>query len=293
MNFSPLSSLATSTSSTRSLQASQQYTIQLNAEGAHLLTVYQTGVATWMDIFDHTCAYQREVSRRCLTSELLMSCVCAFTAKHLSLLPSGDIWTAAAARYYGNSLRALIQYLGSPPQDDALTATMLLCSYEMIEAQGQEHQRHLYGAMTLIQSHGISAQSLHMNRADFWIYIRHEITVALVNEMPLQLNPEDWNVNWPEEDAEEDAMGNQLLWLLGKAINMAYSRGSPGSPNSERQGLHDDAGRWFDSLPIPFRGVRYGETDDHGFNRIFFPVPAAGKLSKDLLCAMDKRLTAF
>ncbi|KAK0630318.1 hypothetical protein B0T17DRAFT_218509 [Bombardia bombarda] len=251
--------------------------VPLTAENAHLLTVYQAGVATWMDIFDHTCAYQREVPRRCLTSGLVLNSVCAFTAKNLSLLPSGDVWAATAARYYGDSLRMLIRYLNSSsPQSDALTATMLLCSYELIAARGHEHQRHCYGALTLITTHGITAQSLGMDRANFWIYIRHEITVALVNEVPLQINPTEWNVTWPEEgNVEEDVLGNQLLWLLGRAINVAYTPISHLSPGRERQEILTDAAMWFATLPVSFKGVKYGQPDDQGFNKIYYPVSAA------------------
>ncbi|KAI0128328.1 C6 zinc finger domain protein [Xylariales sp. AK1849] len=274
----PSSSSSSSVSAfpSESLNLPPRQTILFNAEIAHLMAIFQTGVATWMDVFDHSCAYQREVPRRCLTSELLMRSVCAFTAKHMSLLPGGSIWAAAAAGYYGDSLRLLIRYLNSDsPQEDALTATMLLCSYEMIAAQGHEHQRHFYGTMVLITSRGVSALSSGMDRANFWIYIRHEITVALVNEVPLQINPSLWNANWREGEVEEDALGNQLLCLVGRAIDIAYSRDPPASMSSERQAIHEQAAKWSSGLPKSFRGTQYGEPDNHGFNKIYFAVPAA------------------
>ncbi|KAH6643361.1 C6 zinc finger domain protein [Truncatella angustata] len=261
------------------LHLPHQPTIPLTAEIAHLLAVYQTGVATWMDIFDHTCAYQREVPRRCLNSELLMRSICAFTAKHLSLLPSGLIWASAASGYYGDSLRLLIRHFNSDdPPDDALTATVLLSSYEMIAAQGREHQRHFYGAMVLITTRGINALSQGMDRANFWVYIRHEITVALVNETPLQINPREWNASWYEGMVEEDALGNHLLYLVGRAIDVAYSRALPASTSSERHAIQAEAARWFNALPTSYPGVRYGEPDVHGFNKTYFAIPAADQV---------------
>jgi hypothetical protein len=274
---------SSSTSSTpalvpESLHLPPRQTIPINAEIAHLLAVYQTGVATWMDIFDHACSYQREVTRRCLHSELLMRSICAFTAKHLSLLPSGHIWASAASGYYGDSLRLLIRHFNSDtPQDDALTATVLLCSYEMIAAQGHEHQRHFYGAMVLITTRGINALSRGMDRANFWIYIRHEITVALVNETPLQIKPRDWNASWPDGVVEEDALGNQLLCLVGKAIDVAYSPDPLIAMGSERQTLLTEAARWFDALPTSCRGIKYDESVEDGFTKIYFAIPASGK----------------
>jgi hypothetical protein len=208
-----------------------------------------------------------------------MNCVCAFTAKHLSLLPSGEIWSTAAARYYGTSLRMLIRSLHSsnPHQGNALTATILLSSYEMIAAQGQEHQRHFYGAMTLIQMYGINARCQGIDRANFWIYIRHEIVVALVNEMPLQLSPKEWNVNWRESNVEEDILSNQLIWLVGRAIDVAYTHDSSSLQSRARQDLLIETTTWFKTLPISFQGVKYGDPDDLGFAKMYFAVPAAGK----------------
>jgi hypothetical protein len=254
----------------------------MTAEMAYLLHVYQAGVATWMDLFDHRCTYQRVVTRRVLDSELLLRCVCAFSAKNLSLLASGTVWASAAARYYGESLRMLIELLGSPaPQYDALTATILLSSYEMVAAHGQELQRHFFGATLLIRTHGISARSRGVDNANFWIYIRHEIVVALVNESPLQMSPKEWNVSWREGETEEDVLGNQLLWLVGRAIDSTFTKDpNPGgsvTTFSERSDLIREAERWFEGLPGSFRGIQYGDPTEEGFARLYFAVPAAGE----------------
>jgi hypothetical protein len=255
--------------------------LSITVEVAHLLSVYTTGVATWMDIFDHSRSYQLEVPRRCLTSTLLTRCVCAFTAKQLSLLPSGEIWSVPAARYYGSALRLLIQHLDSSPgstQGDALTANMLLSSYEMLEAHGHEHQRHLHGASALIRMQAINAQScLGMDRANFWVYVRHEITIALENETPLQLKPKDWNVEWRQGETDEGALGNQLIWLVARAIDFIYAPDPPSSPSSILQGIHGEAAAWIDNLPLSFLGVKYGDADDLGLVKTHFAVPTAGE----------------
>ena len=280
-SFSPDSSSALTGTSTPSA-------VTLTAETAYLLHAYQdqSGVARWMDLFDHEATYQRAVVRRVLRSELLLRCVCAFTAKHLSLLESGGIWKEAAARYYGESLGMLIKLLGGGgPQDDALTATMLLCSFEMIAAQGSEHRRHFFGAMLLITTHGINASSVGINRANFWVYVRHEIVVALVNESSLLLSLDMWNVSWREDETEEDVLGNQVLWLLGRAVNLTYAKnprtGEPMGTVTERRELSRDTEMWFDKLPVGFQGVKYGDETDDGLSQLYFAVPAAGKSLKN------------
>jgi hypothetical protein len=296
--FTAPSSMSSTTTSSPSSAASppvavKPLTLPLTSEMAHLLSVYATGVATWMDIFDHTRSYQCEVLRRCLTSALLTKCVCAFTAKQLSLIPSGgDLWAAPAARYYGDALRLLIQHLDSSPgsaKGDALTANMLLSSYEMLEAHSHEHQRHLRGASALIRMQGIDAQCQGMDRANFWIYVRHEITIALENETALQLSPSEWNVEWQRGLDDEDALGNQLLWLVARAIDIVHGPDHHPPLEAALQELHVETAGWFDNLPVSFQGVKYGPTDDLGFTKTYFAIPAAGKLTTNALLYANGR----
>lgn len=276
-----------------SVQAIAPNTVPLTAEMTYLLRTYQSGVATWMDLFDHSCTYQRLVPRRMLFSELLLHCICAFTSKHLSLLINGEIWAPVAGRYYGKALHMLIELLGSTvPQDDALTATILLSSYEMIAAQGQEHRRHFYGALMLIKTHGICARSVGLDKANFWIYVRHELVVALMTESKLLLSPAEWNVTFQEEEMQEDLLGNQLLWLLARAIDLVYEKdadtGESVATTSERTDLLRAAERWFDGLPASFHGVAYGEATEEGFSKLYFAIPAAGECNeKDENNAID------
>lgn len=238
-----------------------------------------------MDIFDIGRSYQNEVPRRCMASALLTKCVCALTAKQLSLTPSGGHWSAPAARYYGDSLRLLIQHLegsqGSAASGDVLTANLLLSSFEMLEAHTHEHQRHLDGALTLIRMHGISSQSQNMDRANFWIYVRHDITIAIENESPLRLDPERWEMDWHvghlQEDGDIDMLGNRLLWLVARAINFIYAADPTSSSEGLLQNIHGDAADWLECLPVSYQGVKYGQEDDFGFSRKYFAIPSAGE----------------
>lgn len=149
-----------------------------------------------MELFDISQHYHRVVTSHVLASELLIRFVCAFTVKYLSQLESGESWALVTARYYGESPRMLIELFGSSePQDDALTATMLLSSYEMTATEGQKHRKHYFGAIMLIRTHSISASFVGIHGANFWVHIRHEIVIALVNDSMLQINPSKRNVN--------------------------------------------------------------------------------------------------
>ncbi|KAI0533355.1 hypothetical protein GGR58DRAFT_117321 [Xylaria digitata] len=252
------------------------HAVGLQDEAIRLLVIFRGSLATWMDIFDFSETYQREVCCRAAHSRLVLCCICAITAKHLSLMPSGEMWQPTASRYYIEALQHLITalgHLGSGTNGDELTASMLLGSYEMISASGAPYISHYQGARDLIRSQNISATSSGIDRANFFIYARHEISIALVREGPLQLDPNDWNMPpQPPTGVGEDEMGNYLLWLSGKAINLIYSNDvTPANRNS----LIDRVDDWYTRTTETLRGISYGGLDEEGLQKLFFAVPAA------------------
>ncbi|MCJ1434759.1 hypothetical protein MMC27_004129 [Xylographa pallens] len=170
------------------------------------------------------------------------------------------------------ALNCLINEVSCPePHSDALTAAMLLSSYEVVEASEASHRSHYQGALNLIRTRGISVTSTGLDRANFVVYVRHEITIALANESPLQLDLECWNMEEPEAGAAEDRMATYLIWLAAIAVNLVYD----GEATIDRQELIDKVDSWYESTTQTFCGTEYGEINDEGLRKIFFAVPAA------------------
>lgn len=250
----------------------------ISSEGAFLLQTYVKTVATWMDLFDHSSTYQLKVPPLALASPLLFHAVCAFTANHLALSNTSlnASWKLVAVRHYGQALRLLIDALEVPFSETAMTGSMLLLSYEVHGAiRSEDYRRHFLGLTMLIKSHGITAQSCGTDLANFWIYCRHEIAVALANERPLVLDPADWVVSWKEDEGREDVLGNQMMWILARVINLVF--GPDGADNSKgaREGFLQELEAWRTGLSPCFIGIPYGDTDDDGFRKIYFTVTAA------------------
>ncbi|KAH7080276.1 hypothetical protein BKA63DRAFT_506084 [Paraphoma chrysanthemicola] len=260
-------------------QSSSSDTISLTSETAFLLQTYVRTVATWMDVFDHDSTYQLRVPQQVLTSPLLFHCVCAFTANHLALsnASSNPSWKFVAVKHYGEALRLLIQALSMPDQEHALTASMILLSYELHEAlRSEDYRRHFLGLTTLIRSRGITAQCTGTDRANFWIYVRHEIALAISSEKPLVLDPDEWAVTWIEGEAREDVLGNHVVWILARVINLIFSEeGRSAITRPTRQAFLHELEAWRAGLSDTFVGIPYGETDEEGFQKVYFPVTAA------------------
>jgi hypothetical protein len=283
MEESPLDNILTPTTSTSppttvNSSGSSERT-SLSSESAFLLQTYVKTVATWMDLFDYSHTYQLKVPQLALASPLLFHCVCAFTANHLVLSNRSlnASWKLVAARHYGQALRLLITALEVPFCETAMTGSMLLLSYEVHGAiRSEDYRRHFLGLTMLIKSHGITAQSKGTDGANFWIYCRHEIAVALANERPLVLDPSEWGVSWQEGETREDILGNHLMWILARVINLVFGPGgAEETSRPAREAFLQELEAWRAGLSECFIGIPYGDADDDGFRKIYFTVTAA------------------
>lgn len=264
------------------LESSSIHDDILTEKTSELLKVYQNGIGTWMDIFDHTSTYQSEVVRCSLSSPLLMHAICAMSAKQMSLTQNKFLWEPIASSFYGESLSLLIKELTDPSTDRGLllAATILLGSYELLAEPGADYQRHIYGACTLIQSFKTGERESRLEQAGFWIYARQDVALALVNERPTLTPPGNWPPPPKHADSIDEVFGNKILHLLARIIQIKFTQTE--SPHAEREGLQpllSEAESLWVNLPSHVRGVRIKTAvDDHdGLSRIWFCNPAAGR----------------
>jgi hypothetical protein len=115
-----------------------------------------------------------------------------------------------------------------------------------------------------------------MDRANFWIYVRHEIALALSSETPLVLDPSEWAVTWNEGETREDVLGNHVVWIVARVVNLIYGpHGRSAASKAKREAFLEELEVWRAGLSDTFVGVPYGEEDEEGFRRVYFPVAAA------------------
>lgn len=248
-----------------------------------LLRIFQRGTGTWMDVLDHSLSFQRQAIELAFSSSLLLHSICAVSAKHMSFVAETSIWEPVASSYYGEGLRLLIKDLNesNTSHDTLLAATILLSSYELLATAGPDHEKHLYGARTIIQTRGLRAKETSLQRASFWIYARQDVALALVNEGPTFMPSTNWNVMLPSDGAGEDTRGNKMLWLLARAIDLRFKPVSGTTPSERYQALMDisnEINRWWNDLAPTARGVTVGDNSGTELPKIWFCVPAAGKL---------------
>ena len=108
---------------------------------------------------------------------------------------------------------------------------------------------------------------LALDKAHFWIYVRHELVVAVLNERPLKLPANTWNVPYIKHHAiTEHDLTQELLWLVGRGIDLAYGL----TTADNRQELASDVAQWFTRPSPQFRGIRYGSKHRDQLTRCIF-----------------------
>lgn len=178
-----------------------------------------------MDLFDHRSTYQIMMMKEVAGSELLKRCVCALSARQQALIHAGDTklmdWNAIAEQHYGKSLRLLQDSLEF--FDHALPASILLLSYELMSFPGQDYTRHFFGAKSLIESHPPSRiRENALLSSSRWIFLRHDVDLALGNEKPPALRMDRWSYESVSKSIEEDDLGNLALVIAAKVVHHVF-----------------------------------------------------------------------
>ncbi|KAL5093517.1 hypothetical protein Trisim1_010247 [Trichoderma cf. simile WF8] len=252
----------------------------MTEEVMDLVLKYQSGIGAWMDVLDHASNYRRQVTRRAASSALLMYSICALSAKQMSLVGEHSVWEPVAGRFYGQSLRLLIHDLNQldARYDEVFVATILLCSYELLAIPGPDYRKHLEGVSSLLRSHCLSSITTDLDKASFWIYARHDVAMALINYCPTLVATSEWPNAMTGNNLEEDAIGNQILWLLAKVIELRFAPSDSIIPKDGHENLREigtEIDRWWDDLPSTSRGLSSGEVSEDGLSKLWFCAQSA------------------
>ncbi|KAL3493513.1 hypothetical protein BJX62DRAFT_223775 [Aspergillus germanicus] len=252
----------------------------MTPEIAHLLRIYETDIATWMDVFDSGLTYQRRLLCMAPSSPLLLNAICALAAQQLSLIRSASIWKPVAEHYYGLAVHLLARLLSAYPSkmELAIVGTILLSSYELLASTGVDYQRHFKGAHTIVEAIHAQNSTSPLIRASFWNYARHEVAQALNRNSPTLHDPRSWPkvVSLAEaEPTSEDTFCNDVLRLAAETVCIAFRKTAAERSRTKRRkrellALQSELDTWLRLCPKEWKGIEY---EDDGNARYWFPRP--------------------
>ncbi|KAM0420485.1 hypothetical protein ACHAPT_011780 [Fusarium lateritium] len=199
----------------------------------------------------------------------------------MSLTDDQSLWEPISSHHYGESLRLLIQELTveGTSKDIILSATILLCSYELLASPGADYQRHLFGGRTLIEADYKAVEASNLSRASFWIYARQDVSLALINERPTLISPQEWPALPLRQETQEDHLAKRILWLLARTIKIRFARHSDANHYAQEESLMcilSEIRLWWGDVPLHVRGVEIEDTLANDLKQTWFCVPSAG-----------------
>jgi len=223
-----------------------------------------------LDTTDCQEHFTREVPRIALSSPILLNACLAFAARNLARV-SG--YNPEAAEYFHSAcIELLIPALSdqtSAADPDLLAATVILRIYEQLNATGDD-ERHLWGTTALVdlQPHHNAPTAGGIRQAAFWVFIRQDIYMALVQQRPMGCNMEGFNVQVTYEAKDDATWANWAIWICGLIINYCFG---PGEKTWETwQHLNSMMDTWELRKPQAFVPYFYKERSE--LDKQYFPI---------------------
>ncbi|KEQ58391.1 uncharacterized protein M437DRAFT_59491, partial [Aureobasidium melanogenum CBS 110374] len=223
---------------------------------ASLYHHYIEHLAAWYDLCEHERPFESMVPARALNVSVLFNAIIAFSAQHKAL--SDARYETCSTLYHSACIRELLSGLNAftpTLQEDYLVAACLLRSYEILNADSRQEQRHLLGAYRFSSTEEIDMTRTGLLQAGAWNYLREEITVALECQRPVRLNI--------HLDARSVTSGfdsvhaNTVTYILARVINLCFGRDERGNilefNEAEWTKLNAELAYWSHNLPSTYK----------------------------------------
>ncbi|OIW32928.1 hypothetical protein CONLIGDRAFT_666340 [Coniochaeta ligniaria NRRL 30616] len=159
-------------------------------EQAYLIRVFAEQWGPGLDSMDSDRHFTFEVQRRALHCPILLYAILSVSSLHLSRISNYDV--SLAERYYEESVRLLIPMLTDPSNAEhanLLAATVILRVYEQMNVPmyGNDQECHLSGSTALVSASS-PPPSIGLRDAAFWVYLRQDIYMAILNQRPMKVD---------------------------------------------------------------------------------------------------------
>jgi hypothetical protein len=192
-------------------------------------------LSLWLDLFDPMQHFSSLVPHLAMANEGLMKAILALSTRHLSIKPAEEgtpVDRTAAVQYYYETIRYLQSAMKfeSYTHSQELIATALIVSmYEMFDRASKGWERHLKGVFWIQRSRNIGAESLGLEGAGWWSWLRQDVWVAFRERRRV------YSYHRPIKqyaDMTQYDLASRSVYLLAQAVNYC-------SDNDAKEGVNN------------------------------------------------------
>ncbi|KHN98996.1 uncharacterized protein MAM_03458 [Metarhizium album ARSEF 1941] len=224
---------------------------------AELLRFYREHWASGLDSQDDGRHFTIHVPQLALNTPILLNAIFAVTSLHQSRLLGSS--PSVAEQYHGKCVKLLLHMLEHEhaPMDDVLLATtVILRVYEQMNGSFGDNECHLLGASAIAATQSSASGSLW--KAAFWIYLRQDIYMAILDHRPVRIDlSRCWL--WREPQPRNDAQWSQLIMLIVAEITR-FCFSQPTARRAEKwQELREQVDEWRRLRPQSFHPYYFAE----------------------------------
>jgi hypothetical protein len=199
-----------------------QVAIQLQDHEIPIFRRFVDRLSLWLDLFDPMKHFSSFVPHLAVANEGLMKAILALSARHLSIKPSEDgmpIDRTAAVQYYYETLHYLqgaMKYESYTRSLELIATALIVSMYEMIDGASKGWERHLKGVFWIQRSRNIGAESLGLEGAGWWAWLRQDVWAAFRERRRV------YSFHRPVKqwaDMDQYDLASKSVYLLAQAVN--------------------------------------------------------------------------
>ncbi|KAI9034824.1 uncharacterized protein KD926_005338 [Aspergillus affinis] len=209
-------------------------------EHAALFRFFKERWAPGLDSQDADRHFTLEVQQRAQRAPVLLNAILAVASLHQSRLSGSSI--VIAEQYHEACVKLILGmlYHADGPIDELLLATtVILRVYEQMNGSFNDDECHLLGASALASAQ--AATNGHLWKAAFWIYLRQDIYMAILDQRPIKTDLSMCTL-WENEIPTNDCEWSQVIVLIVADI-IGFCFSSHNEETAESSGGQMIAGR--------------------------------------------------
>ncbi|RFU32758.1 hypothetical protein B7463_g3577, partial [Scytalidium lignicola] len=238
---------------------------------ARLMRYFVDNLARWFDLCDYERHFALIVPKRAATCPMLLNATLAVSARHLSFLGRTDICDLSDfVRYQEQCLHHFIPSLNNSAvilDENILAATVILRYLEEVDVPlfVSETQYHLIGTRIFVHAQGEALVAGGLRQAAFWVAIRQEIYMALVNQRPVHpgFNLSASSFDYSFSPAADCTWANRIVMHCADVLRFCFGD-DQANVEARHETLLEYTREWSRCCPESFSPTFYREPDRGG-----------------------------
>ncbi|CAJ2499921.1 Uu.00g027740.m01.CDS01 [Anthostomella pinea] len=258
--------------------------LPLEPHQAVLFRTFAERASRWLDLFDPYKNFSTYATRLALRNIGLMRAILALAARHNAMIQANTGQAGAdhseAIQYYYETLhyvQTALKFNSYAHSEELLATTLVISTYEMLDASDSNWQRHLKGVFWIQRSQNVNGGSGGLRQSVWWAWLRQDLWAAFRERRRCF---SFWRPVKDYPELNQDELADRAVYLLSQTVNYCAE---PHASSTDRQMVERRAyegevlmtmlERWKTFLGPKFRPLPTAPSDSSVFEPLWIHPP--------------------